>query len=419
MMITVTMVTVTAIPRKETKNVDPTKGWVLIYGRRKVGKTFLVRNFIKHDMYVLVKRGGGALIVGGPLKRTDDHGQVMEFITRALEDGKIVVVDEFQRLPDEFLDMLQMVHPKGGLVLLGSAMHVAQNLTSKKSPLLGLVSEVHLSLLAPTDIFLGLSGVMPAEQALALSPYMRDPWALRHLNGRPEETIARVLEHSGSAVPALIGEVFLDEDRFLSEVYESIVRAIASGKNTLKEVSDQLFSRKLIKANDPSQVRPYVKVMEGMDLIERVPLYDTRGNFYSVRSKLMELYYYLDEKYDIEAARPSLIREVIAERLPFHVQFFVGELLAELLDGTFRYAITETSDLDIVITRRNNPIFVGEVKWSRRVDRGDVAKFLRNCEAFKCRKALISKVPLDTDELEVLTPDKILEMARALRSDLK
>jgi predicted AAA+ superfamily ATPase len=53
MMITVTMVTVTAIPRKETKDVKPAKGCVLIYGRRKVGKTFLVRNFIEHDIQIL------------------------------------------------------------------------------------------------------------------------------------------------------------------------------------------------------------------------------------------------------------------------------------------------------------------------------------------------------------------------------
>ena len=80
MAIPVMMVTLLTVPRKEVEKVRSAKGWLLIYGRRKVGKTFLVRNFIDHDIYILVKRGGGALITGGPLKRTDDYSQVEEIV---------------------------------------------------------------------------------------------------------------------------------------------------------------------------------------------------------------------------------------------------------------------------------------------------------------------------------------------------
>jgi hypothetical protein len=60
----------------EVQTVLRAKDWVLLHGRQKPGKTFLVRNFIPHDLYILVKRGGGAILVGGPLERMDDYGQV-------------------------------------------------------------------------------------------------------------------------------------------------------------------------------------------------------------------------------------------------------------------------------------------------------------------------------------------------------
>ncbi|MEM4258782.1 MAG: AAA family ATPase [Candidatus Thermoplasmatota archaeon] len=400
------------VHRKEVTKINAAKGWILLYGRRKVGKTFLVRTFTDHDLYVLVKRGGGALFDKGPFERTDIYDQVVELILKELTKEKTVIVDEFQRLPAEFIESLQMQYPKGKLILLGSSMHVAKDLTSKKSPLLGLLSEIRLSLLSPQDIFQTLSTGMPVDHALMLSPYLRDPWTLRYLDTNPEKTILNILDYSRSAIPALIGEVFLSEDRFLSNVYESILRSIASGKNTLKEVSDQLFSKKLIGANDPSLVRPYVKIMEEMDLLERIPLHDTKGYHYVVKSKIMDLYYYIDEKYDIENTPSSLIKEIIQERMPLHIQFFIGELMAELLDGTFRYFMTNTYDIDILIARRNRIIFAGEVKWAKQVKKTEISTFLKNTERLDCRKAIITQASFDTKEVEVITPDKLLKMTK-------
>jgi len=372
----------------------------------------LVKNFIEYGMYFLIKRGGGALIEKGPLKRIDDYDQLIELITNSLRSKNTIIIDEFQRLPDEFIETLQLLHPEGKLILMGSSMHIAKELTMKKSPLLGLLSEIRLSILSPSDIFKSLSRTFGPEYALELSPYLRDPWTLRYIDKTPEKTILNILEYSKNAIPALIGETFIEEDRFLSEVYEGIVRSIASGRNTLKEVSDQLFSKKLIKANDPSLIRPYVKNMEAMDLIERIPIFDKKGNYYSVKSKIMELYYYLDEKYDIESEKISLIKQVINERSPIHIQFFIGELMAEILDGTFRYYVTKDYDIDIIITKRNKPIFIGEVKWSKKVKQKDVYKFLRNTEKFDCKKAIISKVPIETQDIDVITPDILFKMVK-------
>ncbi len=406
------MVTVTTVTRHETERLVASKDWTLLYGRRKVGKTFLVRNFVRHDLYALIKRGGGAFFEGGALKSTNDYGQAVELIVGALDTGMTVAVDEFQRLPEDFLERVQMSHPKGRLILLGSSMHVARDLLSRKSPLLGLLTEVRLSLISPVDIFTWLSERVGPEDALALAPYLRDPWALRFLGDSPGRALASILESSRSAIPALVGETFQEEDRLLTEVYEGIVRAIASGRTTLKEVSDQLHSRKLIDANDPSRVRPYVKIMEDMDLIERVPLFDGRGNYYAIKSKVMDLYYYLEEKYGIESERPGLVAEVIRERMPLHVQSFTGELMAEISGETYRYHMAADEEIDFVLTDRGRPTMVGEVKWTKNVRREDAARFLRSVEGFDCPKVLVSKAPFEMDGLIAYTPKDLAKMAK-------
>ncbi|MEM0376401.1 MAG: hypothetical protein QXI90_01290 [Thermofilum sp.] len=36
---------------EEVRRISELKKWVLVYGRRKTGKTFLVSNFVKYDEY--------------------------------------------------------------------------------------------------------------------------------------------------------------------------------------------------------------------------------------------------------------------------------------------------------------------------------------------------------------------------------
>ena len=84
--------------------------------------------------------------------------------------------------------------------------------------------------------------------------------------------------------------------------------------------------------------------------------------------------------------------------------------MAELLDGTFQYKMTKDFDIDIIITRRSKPVFAAEVKWSKNVKLKEVYKFMDNSADLDCRKALISRVPVKTDELEIITPELLLKM---------
>jgi len=46
------------IPRFESREIDESRGWLLLFGRRKTGKTFLVRNMLKYNFYFLLTEAG-------------------------------------------------------------------------------------------------------------------------------------------------------------------------------------------------------------------------------------------------------------------------------------------------------------------------------------------------------------------------
>jgi hypothetical protein len=250
---------------------------------------------------------------------------------------------------------------------------------------------------------------------MSLAPYMRDPWTIRFARDDAVGSLTDVLDYSKAAIPALVGEAFLDEDRFLSQIYEGIIRSLARGKTTLAEISDVLHSMKLIDRSDPSKIRQFVLNMEAMDLIERTPLFRGRGNRYSLRSKIMEMHYYLDERYGIEHDPPLPIPDIVRDRVPHHVESFAGLLMARIMGGTYRFDENRDHDIDIIITRNDRPVLVGEVKWGSRVSSDDVRRFLDHTSDLQCRKVFITKRRIRNAEVENLIPEDLISLARKVK----
>ncbi len=83
--------------------------WVLVYGRRKTGKTWLLRRCWDWVLYATVT-GDGACIVeergrGPRLVPVQDCIGAAASLIRRIGDGG-VVVDEFQRLPRRYWELL-------------------------------------------------------------------------------------------------------------------------------------------------------------------------------------------------------------------------------------------------------------------------------------------------------------------------
>jgi hypothetical protein len=81
---------------------------LLVFGRRKTGKTFLVRNIFADAYYFFVRRDRSIHF------ETKNKTITYEELITIMEEvkNKVLVIDEFHRLPNQFLDYIHMKSPK-------------------------------------------------------------------------------------------------------------------------------------------------------------------------------------------------------------------------------------------------------------------------------------------------------------------
>ncbi|MEM1631034.1 MAG: AAA family ATPase [Thermofilum sp.] len=352
---------------EEVRRISELKKWVLVYGRRKTGKTFLVSNFVKYDEYFFVKTSRGIVTKDGD---SISYEAFLEILKRALDEGKTVVVDEFHRLGQDFFDFLHYAKKRGKLVLISSTLFLSRKLVSAKSPLLGLFAEVPIGLISLRDCLKALEGFnLSKKDRLELAILLREPIAVDYFDEKKSarENIALVLLSSVKTIPALIGEIFYEEEREMSSIYEGILRAIASGRVISGEIASYLFSRRLIKKEDASIIQPYLNNLVSFGLIRRVEVFNKRKFVYKIASPLVRIYYYADEKYNIserKVGREEILR-IIDELMPRIVEDEVREFLAE--KHGLRESVIEAKDFEVdgCLLRFNKPEIALEVKWGR------------------------------------------------------
>jgi len=164
------------IPRRiDIEKVEMAGPWRMIYGRRKTGKTFLVENFMRYDRFFFVNRDRTVLD-----KVLMEKYTWQEFfkVFKEILGEKRIVVDEFHRLPNEFLDFLHLSGVKGELILITSTLWLAKNLLGRGSPIIGLVSPIRIGLIDEAEILLHLSRELEGKELVESSVYLREPFLI-------------------------------------------------------------------------------------------------------------------------------------------------------------------------------------------------------------------------------------------------
>jgi len=360
--------------------------WVWICGRRKTGKTFFVKRFLDFDEYFFVKRDGGIL---------DKENREISFETflelfRRMSGKRRIVIDEFHRIREDFFDYLH-ASKKGKLVAVSSTLWLSKRILGKGSPLMGLFSMLTFGLADEKDVLASLKHVrrVNGKEAVEASTYLREPILAFDYKPPIREYLARFLEANRLAVNEMIGEIFTEEERRLSLVYEGILRAAASGKGKSTDISSYLFSRRLIGKDNPGFIQRYLDVLVKIGLLERVEVYGKRSFVYRNVSPLFDLHFYLDEKYGyVENQIPlGFIRKVIDEKIPFHVERFFENLLAKHYG--LKKVVLEKPEVDIGLVRFKRLDTVAEVKWKGRVGTNDLKNAEENMNSYRCRRVLI------------------------------
>lgn len=395
----------------EIKAITESKKWMLVYGRRKTGKSFLVENFAKYDDYFFVKKDKS--IIDKKNNNTLNYDTLIEILRRNIHDNKTTVIDEFHRLGQEFLEFLHASKKSGRIILLSSTLYLAKKLFSANSSILGIFKELPINLISITDTITNLKNKYSKKELFELSIILKEPITIDYLqeNKSPRELFAEIITGSIKTIPALIGEIFLEEERSISGIYEGILRAIANGNVTSSKIADYLYSRKLITKNDPSLTQQYLNNLVSFGVLKKIYVFNKNKFVYKHTSPLVRLFYYADEKYNISerTINNEEILRIIDELMPKLVEDNARELLAEKYSLTELIYETKDYDVNILLSKFKTPQIAGEVKWKTTIDKNDIKNAEENLNKFDVKERILF-VP-DKDKIKVNTKLKIIDIS--------
>jgi hypothetical protein len=370
-----TIILMMIIPRTDlTHRIENSRKWVFIYGRRKTGKTFIVENTVKYDEFFFVNRNRSIL--------DKKNNQIMNYETftilfrRLLANNQTVVIDEFHRLGDEFLDILHSVQKRGKLILITSTLFLARKLLTTHSPIMGLFNEIMVDIIPLDETLKELCKFqIQKKDLLELSIFAREPLAIDYMEGlSPTQTISEILLGSLMAIPALVGEIFREEERSLTMVYNGILSAVATGNISSGKISSFLFSRRLIQKDDPSIIQTYLGNLIKIGVLKKIIIFNKNRFAYKISSPLIRLFFYAEEKFAISDRSVSgkEIEEILSILLPRIVEDNVREIIS--LHENLVETIIEDSDYDVAgyLLHFERPQIALEVKWGNKIK--DISK---------------------------------------------
>jgi len=376
------------IVRKEKNVLKSHKDWVFVFGRRKTGKSFLVKNLSKWNEYFFVKRDKTILSE----KEGDlSYETFLNILKRELKQNKIMVIDEFHRLGDDFFDFIHSLEKKGKMIIISSTLFLSKKLLKENSPLLGLFSEMPIRIISLEDTLKALSNIkLTKKEYVENSILLREPIIINSFesNKSARNIFSKIILAHLNTIPALIGEIFLEEEKTLSAVYEGILRAIANGKINSTEIANYLFSKKLITNNDASIVQQYLKNLISFGIIKRIEVYNRNKFIYKHISPLVRLFYYADEKYNI--SEKNVIEEeiyrIVQEIMPKIVEDNIREFLAQKMGLSEAIIETKDYDIDVCLLKFNKPDTIAEIKWKRIITNKEIRKIEENLNRIKAKK---------------------------------
>ncbi|MFP3202504.1 MAG: AAA family ATPase [Sulfolobus sp.] len=378
------------IRRREEEKIKRIKNWTLIYGRRKTGKSTLVKKNLKMDYYVLIADSNNGITLDDKVVRIDD---AIKEVKHVLQKGGVAVIDEFQRLPEVYWAMISNWDREGILVIIGSSYGIVNEVFDRNSPLLGLFTPIEIDIISYEDVLIQLKDPV-------LSTLYRDPWIIPFINSY-EEFVNRIKEFSLIA-KGLIGEVFKEEERQLTDIYYKILLLIGEGIWKTSEIAG-IIQPKGGEGTISSMVNKLVK----MGLAQKIPTL-SKEKYYKIRSPPLSLTLYAESKYAISET------DLEVKDLPIgrEVQFSIGEMLSKYFGGVQYYSPKE--DIDVIIVKKKKPIWAFEVKMGEFTS-SEAKEAVKKMSKIAEKVGLVSlrERPPDYGDISI-GPKELLEIANQL-----
>jgi len=378
---------------------------IIMYGRRRVGKTYLLQEWMqnKRSIYfaaeqqnfrVLLNKFSARIlsqIPSGYIHQFEDFEQAIRYIAEAaIDEPMILVFDEVQFLAQQdpsFLSMLQniidhhLLSTKLKLVLCGSYMSFMESeVLGHKSPIFGRRTasfKIEPFTYIEAKELLKADSDLEAFQAWAVLGGM--PMYLNQYDARQslkENIINKILDKG----TLLHNEPLFALKQELKEpaLYFSIIEAISSGKSKYKEISTFIgteagyYLNTLIELGIVKKITPI-----GDKPSSRKSVYEVTDSFFAFWFRYVSRGYSLVEMEKQELLYSELIEPDIQKFLGYRFETYCIEYLMSL-NGTpeIPFVFTEIGkwwgnnptkkqqeEIDIVAWNNNEEALIAECKW--------------------------------------------------------
>lgn len=395
---------------------------VVIYGRRRVGKTELLRKFLngKPHLYYLADKMGTARnalrlgremagALGEPLIAATEFDELFGWYAKKAGPRPLVVIDEFPYLvekDDSIPSIFQVLvdgvlkEKNAMLVLCGSSIGMMERtVLGSKSPLYGRKTGhwkvLPLAFEASRSFFPGerMKKCVEFYSVLGGVPHYLEKFSAG--KATLDNITTEILSRSGRLYEEI--DFLLMEELREPDAYKAILEAMGSGRGKALEIAQA--------ARIPAQdIDKYLKVLIRLGIIEREkPVTEgprSKRSRYSISDPLFRLWFTFCEpnKSELEIGETARCREIIGKQLPAFVGKAFEPLCREYVNSCFpgrwprlgRWwgAIRENGkrtemEIDMVgLNDKSNEALFGECKWSDDVDGPAVLAGLKQKSAF-------------------------------------
>ncbi len=381
--------------------------FVVLYGRRRVGKTELVRKFIqdKPALYFLADKRGTAFNVERfkdkvaeflhePKVQLETFEQIFAYLHSKVGSKRVVVaIDEFPYLiekDDAIPSIFQLCIDEGlqksnfFLILLGSSVAMMEEgVLSRKSPLYGRrTGQLKIKPLSFKDALSFMPGFDFSDAVKLYGLFGGIPFYLVKIDEQKtvleniEENILKKGEVLSEEVDFLLKEELRDPS-----TYKSILEAMAKGATKTGEIADKAK----VKVQD---VDKYIKTLMVLGYIERItPITEgpsSKKSIYHIKDPFFRFWFTFCFPYlsDLELENTAKVSKIIEAQLPTYTGPVFEEVCRQLIPKKVEFQTIgkwwgfyrkekrrQEIEIDLVaIDDDKKRILFGECKWQENVD---------------------------------------------------
>src|SRR4030043_753454 len=393
---------------------------VIVYGRRRIGKTELLRKaFAKgRAIYFVADLGADQaqrrrfseavnLSYPNPLLQTDKppgwDSLLRYIITLAEKDRIVLVLDEFPYLcsSDPALpSVLQRIWDEVGkdsklyLILCGSFISfMEREVLGHKSPLYGRRTGQLLVHPLPLRTLKGFFQGYSPEERIALYAILGGvPAYLIQFSDKPSirQNIERQILKPTAFLHDEVRFILMEELRDPKH-YLSILQSIAFGNTRMNDIVQRTGIER-------GPVSKYLSVLQDLRLIEReIPVMErhpekSRKGIYRLSDNFFRFWFRFVLPYKSRLVEGGE-RKVTEEEILPQLDNFIGQVFDKICVEIFRYLVDKekiklgydragrwwngNEEIDLVAVARDEPVFAAECKWSKRPVGIDILKELR------------------------------------------